>query len=306
MSRGKPKAGFRMTKKRRALMAQNGGVMPSMSLPMNVVKLPLPVQKPVRIETEAEIENKLRDRFATLDTMTYATVRGSNKSMIVSGPAGVGKSYSIGQILGDAGGKVYSTVIKGYVKATGLYKTLYEFRDKNSVVVFDDADSIFADEVSLNLLKAACDTTKKRVLSWLSETKMEDEEGERVPRSFEFEGSIVFITNYDFDDMIARGSRLSPHFEAMISRSHYVDLGMKTTMDYIVRIKQVVRDHKMLRDAGYSAHEEREVIDFIVDNKDRLRELSLRMVLKLASLMRINGSNWKTLAKTTAFKSEEA
>lgn len=287
MGRGVPKAGYRMTKNRQA----NGFV-----APMNVAKVEL------KVETESEIEAKLRDRFATLDTMTYATVNGHNKSMIVSGPAGVGKSYSIGQILGDAEGKVYSTVIKGYVRPTGLYKTLYEFRHKNSVIVFDDADSIFADEVALNLLKAACDTTKKRVLHWLTETKMEDEEGEKVPRSFEFEGSIVFITNYNFDDMIARGNKLAPHFEAMISRSHYLDLGMKNSADYVVRIKQVVRDHKMLRDAGFNAHEEKELIDFIVDNKDRLRELSLRMVLKLASLMRINGSNWKTLAKTTAFK----
>ena len=286
MPRGVPKAGFRNTKNRRA-----GFVKP---LPVARVEL--------RAETESEIETKLSERFATLDTMTHATVHGHNKSMIVSGPAGVGKSYSIGQILGDAEGKVYSTVIKGYVRPTGLYKMLYEFRHKNSVVVFDDADSIFADEVALNLLKAACDTTKKRVLHWLTETKMEDEEGERLPRSFEFEGSIVFITNYDFDEMIARGNKLAPHFEAMISRSHYVDLAMKSTMDYVVRIKQVVRDHGMLRDAGYSLHEEKELIDFIVDNKDRLRELSLRMVLKLASLMRINSSNWKTLAKTTAFK----
>lgn len=288
MPRGVPKAGFRKTKNR----LNNGLVKP-----MNVAKIDL------RVETETEIETKLRERFSTLDTMTQATVNGRNKSMIVSGPAGVGKSHNIGQILGDAEGKVYSTVIKGYVRPTGLYKTLYEFRHKNSVVVFDDADSIFSDEVALNLLKAACDTTKKRVLHWLTETKMEDEEGERVPRNFEFEGSIVFITNYDFDDMIARGSKLAPHFEAMISRSHYLDLAMKSTMDYVVRIKQVVRDHKMLRDAGFSAAEEKQLIDFIVENKDRLRELSLRMVLKLADLMRINGANWKTLAKTTAFKS---
>lgn len=287
MPKGIPKAGFRKTKKRMAA---------------GLVK-PLPVARiDMRVETEAEIETKLRERFSTLDTMTHATVHGANKSMIVSGPAGVGKSYSIGQILGDAEGKIYSTVIKGYVRPTGLYKTLYEFRHKNSVVVFDDADSIFSDEVALNLLKAACDTTKKRVLHWLTETKMEDEEGDRLPRSFEFEGSIVFITNYDFDDMIARGNKLAPHFEAMISRSHYVDLAMKSTMDYVVRIKQVVRDHKMLRDAGFTPAEEKELIDFIVDNKDRLRELSLRMVLKLSSLMRINSSNWKTLAKSTAFK----
>jgi len=291
MPRGVPKNGFRMTKNR-----LNGVVKP-----LNVVKMQLPVL-PVKAETEAEIEIKLFERFSALDTMVKATVDGRNKSMVVSGPAGVGKSYGIGLVLDENSKKVMTTVIKGYVRPTGLYKTLYENRHKECVVVFDDADSIFSDDVSLNLLKAACDTTKKRVLHWLTETKMEDEEGERMPRSFEFEGSIIFITNYDFDDMIARGSKMAPHFEALVSRSHYLDLAMKSSMDYVVRIKQVVRDHGMLRDAGYSVSEEKILVDFIVNNKDKLRELSLRMVLKLAGLMRISPNTWQSLAKTTCFR----
>jgi hypothetical protein len=290
MPRGVPKNGFRKTKKRMAF-----GLVKNLA----VAKTLLPVKK----ETEAEIELKLKDRFATQNTMVLATVHGKNKSMIISGPAGVGKSFNVGTVLDDHSKQVYSTVIKGYVRPTGLYKTLYEFRHSNCVVVFDDADSIFNDDVSLNLLKAACDTTKKRTLHWLTETKMEDEGGDRMPRSFEFEGSIIFITNYDFDDMIARGSRLAPHFEALVSRSHYLDLGMKSVDDYVVRIKQVVRDHGMLRDAGFSTAEEATLISYIVENKNKLRELSLRMVLKLASLMRIDSNNWQTLAKTTCLKS---
>jgi len=289
MPRGVPKAGFRKTKKRVA-----AGLVKDFA----VVKTVLPVKQ----ETEAEIEQKLADRFATQNTMVLATVKGQNKSMIISGPAGVGKSYNVGVVLDDHSKQVYSTVIKGYVRPTGLYKTLYEFRHFNCVVVFDDADSIFNDDVSLNLLKAACDTSKKRVLHWLTETKMEDEDGERMPRSFEFEGSIIFITNYDFDEMIARGSRLAPHFEALVSRSHYLDLGMKTVDDYVVRIKQVARDHGMLRSAGFSAAEEATLIEYVVQNKNKLRELSLRMILKLANLMRISPNNWQTLAKTTCLK----
>jgi hypothetical protein len=289
MPRGVPKAGFRKTQKR---------VAAGLVKDLTVVKTVLPVKQ----ETESEIEQKLADRFATQQTMVLATVNGKNKSMIISGPAGVGKSYGVGVVLDDHSKQVYSTVIKGYVRPTGLYKTLYEFRHSNCVVVFDDADSIFNDDVSLNLLKAACDTSKKRVLHWLTETKMEDEDGERMPRSFEFEGSIIFITNYDFDEMIARGSRLAPHFEALVSRSHYLDLGMKNVDDYVVRIKQVVRDHGMLRSAGFDSNEEKTLIEYIVQNKNRLRELSLRMVLKLANLMRISPNNWQTLAKTTCLK----
>jgi hypothetical protein len=290
MPRGVPKAGFRMTKNRRNGVVKN----------LTVAKIPT---LPVKVETEAEVAARLTDKFAALNEMTLATTKGQNRAMIVSGPAGVGKSYGIGQVLDENQKYVYSSVIKGYVRPTGLYKTLYEFRHSNCVVVFDDADSIFADDVSLNLLKAACDTTRKRRLHWLTETKMEDEDGDRLPRSFDFEGSIIFITNYDFDDMIARGNKLAPHFEALVSRSHYLDLGMRSSMDYVVRIKQVIREHGMLRDAGFNVFEENKLIDFIDTNKDKLRELSLRMVLKLANLMRINPSTWTNLAKTTCFKS---
>jgi hypothetical protein len=287
MPRGVPKNGYRMTKKRLASSRFTKN--------LNVVKIP------VKKESEAEIAQRLTERFNSQCAMVNATVAGKNRAMIISGPPGVGKSHNVGQILGDAK-QVYSTVIKGYVRPTGLYKTLYEYRHPNSVVVFDDADSIFNDDVSLNLLKAACDTTKKRVLHWLTETKMEDEEGERMPRNFEFEGSIIFITNYDFDEMIERGSKLAPHFEALVSRSHYLDLGMKTAEDYIVRIKQVVREHGMLRSQGFTAQQENDVLDYIQENKTRLRELSLRMVLKLANLVEINPNNWKNLARATCLK----
>ena len=297
MPRGVPKNGFRITQKR-IVNGFNPNTVGFLHAPVTPV---IPVA-PVIERTEAEIREDLSQRFGTLESMCYATVAGKNTSMILSGPAGVGKSFIVGDVLSKNASKVYSTVIKGFVRPTGLYKTLYEFRNKDCVVVFDDADSIFNDDVSLNILKAACDTTRKRHIHWLTETKMEDEDGERVPRSYQFEGSIIFITNYDFDDMIARGSRLAPHFQAMVSRSHYLDLGMKTPADYVVRIKQVIQDHKMLRDAGFSSSEEHDIISFIEDNKLKLRELSLRMVLKLASLMRINPTTWKNLAKTTCMK----
>jgi predicted AAA+ superfamily ATPase len=288
MPRGVPKAGFRMTRNRRAGVVKN----------LNVVKTILPIKK----ETEAEIEQKLRERFAALDTMTQASVNGITKAVVVSGPAGVGKSHGVLKILEANRAKCYYNMISGYVRPTGLYKALYEFRHKNSVLVFDDADSIFNDEVSLNLLKKACDTSKKRVLSYLAESKMEDEDGERLPRSFEFEGTIIFITNLDFEEMIARGSKNAPHFEALVSRSHYLDLAMKTVDDYVVRIKQVVRDCGMLREAGYTAAEEATILAYVVENKEKLRELSLRMVLKLSSLMRIDPNNWRSLAKATCLK----
>jgi hypothetical protein len=260
-------------------------------------------QAPVIVETEEEIYQKLTDRFAAMETLAEATATGKNRSLIISGPAGLGKSYGVMKVVEDLESKGYRPyVVRGYVRPTGLYKTLYEFKDPNCVVVFDDADSVFLDDVSLNILKTACDMTKSRRLSWLTETRMEDEEGERLPRNFEFEGSIIFITNYDMSSMAANGNKLAPHFEAMISRSHYLDLEMKTKRDYVVRIKQVVRDHGMLSREGFTKVQEESILDFIVEEQDRLRELSLRMVIKLAGLMKMDSLGWKKLAKITCFR----
>lgn len=287
MPRGVPKNGFRMTRKRK----------------LAGVKISVPV-KPVKVETLEEIETKLQDRFGALEIMAEATGKGINRSLIVSGPAGLGKSFTVEQKMADLEKKgKHITYIKGYVRPMALYTLLYNSRHSNSVLVFDDSDSIFHDDVSMNLLKGACDSTERRVLHWLSKSieNMTDEDGDSVPEKFEFEGSVIFITNYDFDNMIESGSKLAPHFEALVSRSHYLDLAMKTKMDYMVRIKQVVRGG-MLKQRGLNEVETILVMQFIENNMERLRELSLRMVVKIAGLYKMDKSNWQKLAKQTCFR----
>ncbi len=282
MPRGIPKSGQRMTKNRLAAIA---------------VK---PVA-PIKQETDAQIRMKLSERFTALDKMSESTILGNIKSLIVSGPAGLGKSYGVMKIAAkyeNSGHQV--TCIKGFVRPTGLYKTLYENRHPNCVLIFDDADSIFNDDISLNLLKGACDMTRTRHLHWLAETRMEDEDGERLPTSFNFEGSIIFITNYDFDSFIAKGTRLAPHFEAMISRSIYLDLAMKTKRDYMIRIHQIAP--AMMAELGLTEKDGEEIVAFIDKNHEKLRELSLRMVLKIANLRRMDRSGWETDARVTCFK----
>ena len=163
-------------------------------------------------ETDAEIDARIAERFEILDVLTEATTVGNSRALIVSGPAGLGKSYTIEKRLADWDPSEHNhTIVKGYVRATGLVKLLYQYRNEGQVIVFDDADSIFFDDISLNLLKAVCDTTERRRVSWLSEGKLlDDETAELIPRSFDFNGAIIFISNYDFDAMIERGHKLAP------------------------------------------------------------------------------------------------
>lgn len=247
-------------------------------------------------QTTEEIEAKLELRFNTLIKMTKAAAKNRIPSMIVSGPAGLGKTYEIEKALGETG--IDFTFAKGHVSPFGLYQLLYNNHRHGSVLVMDDADSVFDNEITLNLLKGATDSTDKRMIGWHSSAaeKMD------LPDEFEFRGTIIFITNIDFDAVINKGGKLSPHFEALVSRSHYLDLGMKTKKDYMVRIHQVVKRSDILTSRGLYGDQEKELLDFIDTNQDNLRELSLRMVVKLAGLMGFDREGWRDIAKVTLMR----
>ena len=260
-------------------------------------------QQPVEsTESEAEIREKLKERFAALDLIANQTVNGKNKALIVSGPAGVGKSHNVLQAarkFEERGGKV--GVIKGFARPTGLYRALYDHSAHNDCLIFDDCDSAFSDSICLNLLKAACELSENRRISWMAETKMLTDEGDRLPRSFEYSGNIVFITNIDMQAACDRGHGLSAHFEALMSRSLYVDLGMKTKRDSIVRIKQVV-ESGALGSHGITPQDCTEILDFVENNSEKLREISLRLVVKIGRLKMNNPQQWKSLAKVTCIR----
>ena len=259
-------------------------------------------QEPEIVETEDEIRAKLTERFSALNLISQQTVNGKNKALIVSGPAGVGKSHNVLQAAREfekRGGKV--GVIKGFCRPTGLYRALYDHSAHNDVLIFDDADSAFGDPVSLNLLKAACELSENRRISWMAETKMLTDEGDRLPRTFEYSGNIVFITNIDMQAAVDRGHGLAAHFDALMSRSLYIDLGMKNKRDCIVRIKQVV-ESGALSSHGITSTDAREILGFVEENSDKLRELSLRLVVKIGHLKRNNPVQWKSLAKVTCVR----
>jgi len=163
-------------------------------------------------------------------------------------------------------------------------------------LVFDDCDSIFADELSLNILKAALDSKKTRTIHWNTDSFKLRNEG--VPDSFEFKGSAIFITNLKFDK--AKG-KIREHLMALESRCHYIDLTIGTDREKMLRIKQITRDG-MLDEHKFADDLVQEIIDFVDINKNRLRELSLRTVLKVADLAKAFPAKWEAMAENTVMK----
>lgn len=257
------------------------------------------------VVSDEEILNSQRRRFRTLTRMTDGVIAGQVRSVIVSGPAGIGKTYTIEGMLESAASEesITYTPVRGFIKATGLYKLMWENREENQVILLDDCDSAFQDEVSLNLLKAALDTSKKRVLSWRSEKNFSDDAGENVPNEFEYKGSIVFITNLNFEQMIASGNKLAPHMSALISRSFYIDLNMNAR-ECMLRIKDVLASTDMAYTLGLSKKQSEQLVNYVESNFSRMRELSLRMVVKLAKVMAFTSDveDFMDVAEVTCLK----
>lgn len=259
------------------------------------------------VETDDEAMNRIATRFAILDEMAKATTNGGIRAMIVSGPPGVGKSFGVEQQLEKAsmfdrlsGKTLKYEVVKGAMTALGLYACLFKHSDKNHVLVFDDCDSVLMDDLSLNILKAALDSGKKRRIYWNSDSNMLRREG--IPDAFDFNGSCIFITNIKFENL--RSKKLQDHLEALQSRCHFLDLTIDTDRDKLLRIKQVHRDTDggLFRDYNFENDEGEQVLNFMYDNKSRLRELSMRMALKIADLVKISSDNWRVLAESTVMK----
>lgn len=258
------------------------------------------------VETDDQAMDRIANRFAILDEMASACIAGDIRSMIVTGPPGVGKSFGVTTQMEKAtlfdkiaGKKPRYQIVKGTMSAIGLFALLYKYSDSKNILVFDDCD-IWEDQDAINILKGALDSGKSRRISYNKDSRILREEG--VPNTFEFKGSIIFITNKNFDNQ--RSSKIQPHLDALQSRSHFLDLTINSDRDKMLRIRQVYRDADpgLFVDYNFSKEQEETILNFMWDNHTRLREISLRMTIKIADLVKISPNNWKSLATATCMR----
>ena len=269
---------------------------------MEIASVPTQAKKE---ETDEEVMARIGERFNIMDAMTQAVVEGIVRSMIVVGPPGVGKSYGVEQQLEQAsmidvlaGKRIRYQFVKGAMTALGLYAKLYEYSDAGNVLVFDDCDSVLMDELSLNILKAALDSGKKRTIHWNADSNLLNKQG--IPNHFDFKGGVIFITNLKFENI--RSKKLQDHLEALQSRCHYVDLTLDTEHDKYLRIQQIAQSGELFREYGFDDDTQDEILTFMKDNAKRFREMSLRTALKLADLRKSVGNRWQRVAEITVMR----
>ena len=234
----------------------------------------------------------INKRFEFVEKLVNMVASGVQPSAIITGEGGLGKTYTVTQTLEKNGYKDISdladfqvgavintrkcfTFVKGYSTPKGLYRTLFE--NNKSVVVFDDCDSVLKDPVALNILKSALDSYGKRIISWNADMRDDD-----LPRSFNFEGRVIFISNLDEGKID----------QAIRSRSMMIDLSM-TTDQKIERMETIAAAPEFLPE--YDAEIKSDALSLIREIKDEVKEISLRTLISVAKI-RASNKDWKDLA----------
>jgi len=232
--------------------------------------------------TSAKSRLPVDTQFENLAHLTQVVAAGFSNSLFVAGPGGTGKTYTVREVLSRANkteGYDYH-IIQGHATSLGLYNALYEHR--HSLVIFDDCDGVLKDQTGLNVLKSVLDTYPERKVAWRSSSAAVE-----VPE-FIFRGQVIFISNLE------REKIESPHLKAVLSRALTVVIG-STREEILERIVGLVP--KMLK--GETEDTQKEVIEFLHLNADNVRDLSLRLLVHIKSLLqytRATGTDWRSLA----------
>lgn len=254
-----------------------------------------------------EILGEIKGRFDVYHRMMMGAIDGSMNALIVSGASGVGKSYTSEWVLGNKAEEDPSFkyhVLRGAVSPVELYKLAYLNRNEGNVIVLDDADAIFDDEDGLNLLKGLLDTSQIRTVSWQkdSNTLRANDDQAETPKSFRYRGSMVFLTNKDFQAVIDGRSvsrKNAEHMAALMSRAIYLDLKMHHRREVTLWVRHIVLHNKILRKMGVSKEDEETAVEWLVKHRDDLREISIRTALKVGRFMLVDPINWERDAKVT-------
>ena len=250
------------------------------------------IEQAIVVATEKQNKYGINERFGFVEKLVNMVASGVQPSAVITGEGGLGKTYTVTKTLEANGYKDISdladfqvgtiintrkcfTMVKGYSTAKGLYRTLFE--NNKSIIVFDDCDAVLKDPVALNLLKGALDSYGKRIISWNADMRDDD-----LPRSFNFEGRVIFISNMDQD-------RID---QAIRSRSMMIDLSMNATQK-IDRMEFIAKSDEFMPD--FELSHKMDALALIREVANDAKEISLRTLISVTKI-RSSNKDWKEMA----------
>ena len=250
------------------------------------------IEQAIVVATEKQNKYGINERFSFVEKLVNMVATGVQPSAVITGEGGLGKTYTVTKTLEANGYKDISdladfqvgtiintrkcfTMVKGFSTAKGLYRTLFE--NNKSIIVFDDCDAVLKDPVALNLLKGALDSYGKRIISWNADMRDDD-----LPKSFNFEGRVIFISNMDQD-------RID---QAIRSRSMMIDLSMSAEQK-IDRMEFIAKSDEFMPEQ--SLEYKMDALNLIREIANDAKEISLRTLISVTKI-RASNKDWKEMA----------
>lgn len=229
-------------------------------------------------------------RYASTESYIEKISKGLIRSLIINGPPGVGKTYSVDTYLKKYSSNNY-TMIAGQMTPLSLYGHLYKNKDQGKVLVLDDIDNVFKKIEGVNILKAAMDTKKTRTISWSSSTNLLGALG--IPSTFDFSGGVILISNIGFD---TNQSKMGAHLNALKDRSFSISISDRSNENLFKQICYMVIKRDLLKEFDLTNIQKHELLDFIHENLEKMNTVSLRAAFKTAILMKVDPTNWRNMA----------
>ena len=208
-------------------------------------------------------------------------------TLLITGPAGFGKSTAVDEALRLAGAKAVH--LGSYSSPLNLFNFLHEHSDEGVTVVIDDTSGIYSDPAAMAILKAATWAQGgPRVVRWGSTS------GKASVSEFEFKGKVVIACNSfpTSSDANAVRSRSFP-YEFNISEDKAREL-----------LKAAAQSPKWFSDPVVAG----QVADFLCRglNQKTLPHISYRTLQMGYELANHNPEDWEMLlGRMVAFDAED-
>lgn len=227
-----------------------------------------------------------------IEKYVKSVAAGDFGSLIISGPPGIGKTYTVDRLLQEYVPEKYK-LVTGHMTPLSLYANMYNYRASGHILVLDDVDSVFSDVTGLNLLKAAMDTKVVRNIHWESSSKLLAHMG--LPPNFEFKGSIILISNIGFK---SASNKLKVHLDAVKDRTFTVQVSDGSNEDLYKQVCFMVLKRGLLDSYELDTQESKTLLDYLGERLDSFNTVSLRLALNLATLMKTNPTDWRAMANS--------
>jgi len=225
------------------------------------------------------------EKISFLEDLLNGMVRTKYvNTVLVTGDPGIGKTFTIDKNLQehseDSDNPIRYRRVSGKITPLAFYQTLVENSAFDSVLFFDDADTILMETVSLNLLKEASEKRSQRTISYNSSRST------NAPITV-FDGKIVIATNKKISQ--------NPHFEAVTDRFHVFDMNV-TYLEKLAKIHDIA---EKFATPMVSKEDNAEIIKFLADKAKSINtdKITIRTFVKLQELKVLMPMKWKRFAE---------